>query len=114
MKKATRPIEQSRSHEANGNTGQSKISRLLAHLLTGASINRFEAERLGDHCLPSTIAALANRYQLDIKRETENVPNRFGGLTRVNRYSLAESEQDKAGRVLVRLTKVAGSDQHAS
>lgn len=106
MKKATRSEEQSRPCKANNTTKPpSKIARILAHLISGASINRFEAERMGDHCLPSTIAVLANRYQLELKRQPERVPNRFGSMTRVTRYSLPGSEQDKAHRVLPLLTK---------
>lgn len=41
MKKATRPEEQSRPRKADATTeGPSKIARILAYLLTGASLTR--------------------------------------------------------------------------
>ena len=78
---------------------------MLAHLLTGASVNRFEAERLGDHCLPSTVAVLANRHGLGFQRQRERVPNRWGKPCPVTRYSLPASEHDKARKVLALLSK---------
>lgn len=114
MKKATRPVEQSRPRKADSTTHPSKIARLLAHLISGSSINRFEAERIGDHCLHSTIAVLANRHDLAIQRRSERVPNRFNGQTRVTRYSLPESEQEKARRVLAQMTKPAAGEHHAN
>lgn len=111
MKTATRPEElSSRAHGKNGTrTAEvpSKIARVLAHLLAGASINRFEAERLGDHCLNSTIAVLANRHSLGFQREPEKVPNRFGKPCHVIRYSLPASEYDKARKVLALLNQQA-------
>jgi len=101
MKKATRPEEQSRPRKADSSTAApTKIARILAHLLTGASINRFEAERLGDHCLPSTIAVLANRNGLIFQRQWERVPNRWGKPCTVTRYSLPASEHKRARAVL--------------
>jgi len=105
MKKATRPEEQSRPRKADATTeGPSKIARILAHLLSGASLNRFEAERIGDHCLPSTIAVLAINYGLTIQRTPEKVSNRWGKPCTATRYSLPESEHKRARAVLVALT----------
>jgi hypothetical protein len=105
MKKATIPEEKrSQSHGESSTEAPSKIARILAHLLTGASINRFEAERIGDHCLPSTIAVLANHYGLTIERKQERVPNRWGAPCTVTRYSLPPSQHKRARAVLVALT----------
>lgn len=51
------------------------------------SLNRFEAESYGDHCLHSTISDLRNDGY-EIASHWELVPNRFGGETRVKRYFL--------------------------
>ncbi|WP_312976683.1 hypothetical protein [Stutzerimonas nitrititolerans] len=83
----------------------SKISRILAHLLTGASINRFEAEDLGDHCLNSTISILANRLGLPLLRYWEKVPNRWGKPCRVIRYSLPETAHYEARAVMAHLNR---------
>ncbi len=80
-----------------------KIARLLAHLLVGASINRFEVEHLGDHCLPSTIAVLANRHGLAFQCQPERVPNRWGKPCFVTRYSLPASKYRRIRVVLVLL-----------
>ena len=104
MKKATIPEEKrSQSHGDSTTETTSKIARILAHLLTGASVNRFEAERIGDHCLPSTIAVLANHYGLTIERKQERVPNRSGAPCPVPRYSLPPSQHKRARAVLVAL-----------
>lgn len=81
----------------------SKITRILADFLSGASLNRFEAENIGDHCLNSTISELANCYGLTFKRLPERVPNRWGKPCKVTRYSLPLSEVEQATQVLVRL-----------
>ncbi|SDT09998.1 hypothetical protein SAMN05216271_3586 [Halopseudomonas sabulinigri] len=85
----------------------SKITRILAHLASGASLNRFEAEPLGDHCLNSTIATLANQYGLNFIRLPERVPNRWGEPCRVTRYSLTKSERALARMVLEKLQREA-------
>lgn len=105
MKKATRSKEQSRPCKANNTTKPpSKIARILAHLISGASINRFEAERIGDHCLNSTIAVLSNKYNLTIQRKSERVPNGWGDPCIATRYSLPVSQQDNANAVLLALS----------
>ncbi|OMG67021.1 hypothetical protein AUR61_001470 [Stutzerimonas balearica] len=81
----------------------SKNVRILLHLLTGATLNRFEAEKLGDHCLNSTISELANRHGLAFTRQPERVPNRWGKPCRVIRYGLPPSETAIAKQVLARL-----------
>lgn len=82
----------------------SKTARILAHLLTGASLNRFEAEQLGDHCLNSTISTLANSHGLTIKRTQEKVPTNWGCNCDVTRYELPPSEKLKAIAVLRKLS----------
>lgn len=77
-----------------------KISRVLGQLLQGRSLNRFEAERLGDHCLHSTISSLANGYGLNFNRLMERVPNHWGEPCTVTRYTLPASERRRASAVL--------------
>ncbi|KGS43306.1 helix-turn-helix domain protein [Burkholderia pseudomallei MSHR5613] len=64
-----------------------KIDRVLFELRRGISLNRFDAERLGDHCLNTTISTLRAEGWL-ITAEWETVPTRFGKTTRVLRYRL--------------------------
>lgn len=81
----------------------SKNVRILSHLMSGATLNRFEAETLGDHCLNSTISELANRHGLAFTRQPERVPNRWGKPCRVIRYGLPPSETAMAAKLLARL-----------
>ena len=88
--------------------GRSKIARILAYLLTPCnSLNRFEAERLGDHCLPSTISDLFNDYDVQFLRESERVPNRWEKPCTVTRYCLPDSQREYACEVLKWLGKSA-------
>jgi len=116
MKKATRSEEQgSQSHGqsitpivravALATKAPTKIARVLGHLLHTGSLNRFEAERIGDHCLHSTISALANGYGLTFKRIPEKVPNHWGQPCDVIRYSLPRSERRRARLVLDMLSR---------
>ncbi len=63
-----------------------KKSTILAILCSGKSLNRFEAERFGDHCLHSTVAALRADGYLFFDA-WERVPTRFGAEALVKRYS---------------------------
>lgn len=65
---------------------KTKKARILA-LLHERSLSRFEAERYGDHCLNSTISSLKKDGHI-IHGVMEEVPNRFGTMTRVMRYFL--------------------------
>lgn len=106
MKKAAPQYQQSSpSHGHFSTDAPSKIARILAHLLGGNSINRFEAERIGDHCLPSTIAVLANHHGLTFQRKHERVPNRWGAPCTVTRYSLPPSQYKRACAVLAALMR---------
>lgn len=62
-----------------------KISRIAGILRSGKSLNRFEAERFGDHCLNSTVAVL-RAEGFNILDRWEKVPTRFGKTVRVKRY----------------------------
>lgn len=104
MKKTAPQYQQSSPSQGQSNTNTvSKIARILTLLLSGMSLNRFEAERYGDHCLPSTISELCNCHSLIIVRHSERVPNRWGKPCLVKRYRLSTSEHDTARKVLAYL-----------
>lgn len=65
-----------------------KLPNVVFYLLAGGTLNRFEAERIGDHCLNSTISVIRNVLGLPIGDRWESVPNRFGTMTLVKRYWL--------------------------
>jgi len=84
---------------------------ILAYFLTDASLNGIEAEPLGDHCLNSTIAELANRHGVTFKRMPEKVPNRWGKPCRVTRYSVPATEREHANAILATLKRNAPSNR---
>ena len=70
-----------------------KIDRIRAKLALPGGLNRFDAERLGDHVLPSTVAALRKRGE-DIISELETIPTRYcADGVRVKRYWIVEGRQ---------------------
>ncbi|EMW0555504.1 hypothetical protein [Pseudomonas aeruginosa] len=81
-----------------------KTSRVLAYLIAGGSLNRFEAERIGDHCLNSTISALAHQWGIQFQRIAERVPTRWGKNCDVVRYSIPVSQFKRAQRALTMMT----------
>lgn len=122
MKKATRPEEQSsRAHGHHINPADvlanapSKASRILAFmLLPGNSLNRFEAERLGDHCLNSTISRFSNDHDLQFRRTSEQVPNAWGDPRPVIRYRLLDCQREKALAVLALMVTKASKRKEAA
>ena len=91
---------------SRANQSSKKISKgtkeytILNYLINGNSLNRFEAENLGDHCLPSTISYFCNTKSLSISRKREKINNSFGGKTSVSRYWLSDKQRKVALRLL--------------
>ncbi|HBN8616692.1 hypothetical protein KAF81_32140 [Pseudomonas aeruginosa] len=83
-----------------------KMSRVLAYMLMPSrTLNIFEAERIGDHCLRSTISTFANTHGLIFERINERVENNWGTPSDVVRYRLPETQR-KAALVLLALLVV--------
>lgn len=73
-----------------------KIDRIRAAIRLPDGLNRFEAERIGDHCLNSTIAKLRERGEA-IHSEWEVVPTRYNpGGVRVLRYRITPAYREAA------------------
>lgn len=79
---------------------KTKQATVLHYLTFDGSLNRFEAERINDHCLHSTISVLTNNYGIHFDRHFEEVPNNLGTLTRVKRYKVAPEGLEKAIKLL--------------
>lgn len=106
MKKATRSEKQGSQSQVDSSTKpKTKIARVLEHIIFDGSLNTFEAERIGDHSLPSTISSLSNSYGLTIKRTPERVPTKWGAPCDVTRYSLPDCEHQRARNLLAYLCK---------
>jgi len=69
----------------NTRRDDTKIAKMKALFRAGISLNRFEAERYGDHCLNSTVSIL-RADGLMLVGIWEKVPTRFGVSARVKRY----------------------------
>ncbi|EHL22554.1 hypothetical protein KYG_11884 [Acidovorax sp. NO-1] len=83
-------------------TKEEDVLRALTH----DSLNRFEAERIGDHCLNSTVSQLRKKG-IVILDEWERVPTRGArGYTPVKRYWVAPEPKN-----LARVRSLLGSEQ---
>lgn len=85
QEKAVGDWHRATAQETTQHGHDTKIARILAELRI-RSLNRFEAERIGDHALNSTISVLRAEGHNIIDR-WEEVPTRFGKTARVKRYS---------------------------
>ena len=72
----------------------------IMNALAEVSLTRFDAEQLGDHCLPSTISGLSKQHGLELPRRWVKVPNRFGGETSVMRYWLSVDDSELVDSLL--------------
>ena len=85
VKKMAALLQTDATTEALKNRTPTKRHVVLLALANG-SLNRFEAERRGEHCLNSTVAELRHSG-VTIVDEWETVPTRGArGETRVKRY----------------------------
>ncbi len=66
-----------------------KIDRVIEALKQPEGMNRFDAERMGDHCLNSSVAVIRTMYGERLIQRWERVPSRFNpDGVRVYRYWL--------------------------
>jgi hypothetical protein len=93
-----KPLVSVRTQGANKNTVR-KNHTIMNELVT-RPLNRFQAEEIGDHCLPSTISSLKTLHGLEFPRRWVKVPNRFGGETSVKEYSTSEEDKRKIDEIL--------------
>lgn len=74
---------------------QTKLKRILAELARGESLHRFKAERLGDHCLNTTVAKIES-HGIDVARKWIRIPGYEGHETRCCLYWLDQENRDRA------------------
>jgi len=82
-----------------------KVESMLVHFAQGKRLHRFSAERLMDHCLPTTVSDLQRKYSITFSREWVEVPNRFKRPTRVKLYYLVGEHLHKAQAIVSRRVK---------
>ncbi len=100
-KKAT-PIGSSpnNSQHQSIKTKPGKLVSMLIHFANGKKLHRFNAERLGDHCLNTSVSDLQIKYGIYFSRKFIRVPNRFGSMTSVKLYWLENENLAKARDIL--------------
>lgn len=90
-KKGASPDQAAPLEFKNTHRHDSKKARVLDALKHPRGLNRFEAERIGEHCLNSTVSRLGREGYV-IAAEWEKVRSRFcADGVRVKRYRLVES-----------------------
>ena len=82
-----------------------KEESMLTHFAQGMRLHRFSAERLADHCLPTTVSDLQRKYSIKFSREWIEVQNRFHRPTRVKLYFLEGDNLTKAQDIVCRRAK---------
>jgi len=78
---------------------EGKLDKMLRLFASGMSFHRFQAERVGDHCVHSSVADLQKRHGIYFDREFAKVNNRFGSQTAVKRYWLEGDNLAKARKI---------------
>ena len=76
-----------------------KLKRVLAELARGRALTRFDAERLGDHVLNSTVDKI-QEHGILVSRRWIEVPGYGGHATRCCLYWLDEPNRERAGVLL--------------
>lgn len=96
----TIPVQTASTKAIHRTHPRGKIGRILTTLAAGRSLNRFEAERVGDHTLHSTVSSIERRYGIRVDRLEETVPGYAGHKTRVMRYWLSPEQQELAAKLM--------------
>ena len=74
-----------------------KLARIIRALQQPCGLNRFDAERFGDHCLNTTVARIRESFGSRLQSRWETVPSRFtGNGVRVLRYWITPSDKEVA------------------
>lgn len=78
-----------------------KLDYMLLRFAHGDRLHRFQAERIGDHCVHTTVSDIQIKHGIKFSRRRVKVPNRFGKKTSVCEYWLE-------GNDLLRARVIAG------
>ncbi len=97
-------IEPKSNHPHNKEKTPGKLITMLKAFAGGQKLHRFQAERLGDHCLHTTVSDLQIKHQITFSREWTKVPNRFRSITHVKNYWL-DGENLERARVILGISK---------
>lgn len=90
--------------ESSSRKCRSKLQTLLIYFYEGGSLNRFEAEKLGCHCLNTSVHDIYRKWGLRLLRKTEKVPTRFRAKVRCCRYWLDPQDYVYVAEILSKAT----------
>lgn len=99
-KRPTDSEENSQNLQHSHDAEYGKEHSMLIHFAKGTRLHRFTAEKLADHCLPTTISGLQKKHAIKFSREWVEVPNRFKQTTRVRLYFLEGDNLTKARAIV--------------
>jgi hypothetical protein len=102
IKNLSSPAQTQRGYPGIG----TKYYKILEHFRLGGSINKFEAQHLGENCLGTTVGAMCGDFNLEVTRVFEKAKNTIGAYSRVIRYKLTKQDIMKLNTV-----KLRGSDE---
>lgn len=78
--------------DTNQETPREGKLQMMKRILEEKSLNTFEAQKLGDSCLNTTISILRSKG-VPVHDEWEAVPTRFGRPSRVKRYWIPKKDE---------------------
>ena len=81
---------------------QSELLTLLIYFFDGGSLNRFEAEELGCHCLNTSVCDIYRKWEIRLARKYEKVPTRFRAQVRCCRYWLDPQDHAYVAEILAK------------
>ena len=81
-KKPSRPPQATRAYPRPG----TKYFNILEHFRLHGTLNKLEAQSLGETCLSATISDMRNDFNLEVPRHTEKALNGAGCNSTVTRY----------------------------
>jgi len=102
IKNLSSPAQTQRGYPGIG----TKYYKILEHFRLGGSINKFEAQHLGENCLGTTVGAMCSDFNLKVTRTFEKAMNTIGAYARVIRYKLTKQDMIKLNTI-----KLRGSDE---
>ncbi len=87
-KKPSCPPQATRAYPRPG----SKYYRILEHFRLHGTLNKLEAQSLGETCLSATVADMRNDFNLEVPRHTEKALNGAGYHSTVKRYWFSDHD----------------------
>lgn len=86
--------------QSNSNNKPGKLISILGHFARGKRLHRYQAEKLGDHCLHTSVSGLQLKHHIRFSRRRVKVPNRINIMTCVMLYWLEGKDLEQAREIV--------------